>query len=117
MGAAVSFRNVKSPCRCRGSDILKGLCLFSSQRSFTSADGRHDVLDNVDLSGEPLIPEIRSKFEDVPPEPIPLPEYYNNTRKLQDFRSRYQAYWSSTVEKSKTGYSTYPLPLPYICPG
>lgn len=75
------------------------------QPSFTRADGRHDVIENIALSGEPLIPEIRPLFANGPPEPILVPEFYNNTLRLQDFRARYQAYWNSTAKKSKTGKS------------
>lgn len=30
-------------------------------------------------------------------------EYYNNTLNLQDFRTRYQEYWTSTASKTGTG--------------
>lgn len=80
--------------------------------SFTRADGRRDVVENAALSGEPLVPEIQALFANGTPEPIPLPDYYKNTLRLQDFRARYQAYWTSTAEKSATGRPVDAVILP-----
>lgn len=74
-----------------------------SQPPFTRADGMNDVLDNTALSGEPLVPEIQPMFENGVRQPIAVPEYYNNTLRLQDYLARYQEYWSSTADKSGTG--------------
>lgn len=63
----------------------------------------HDVIENTALSGEPLVPQIPSMFANGTPEPIRVPEYYNNTLNLQDFRTRYQEYWTSTASKTGTG--------------
>lgn len=63
----------------------------------------HDVLENIALSGEPLVPQIQPLFEDGAPQPIDVPQYYNNTLHLQDYPARYQAYWASTVESTGTG--------------
>ena len=67
------------------------------------ADGLHDVLESVALSGEPLVPQIRSLFENGAPQPLNIPQYYNNTLHLHDYRARYQAYWDSIAEKTGTG--------------
>ena len=67
------------------------------------ADGLHDVLENVALSGEPMVPQIQSLFENGHPQPISVPQYYNNTLHLQGYRARYQAYWNSTAEQTGTG--------------
>ena len=42
------------------------------------------------------------------PKPTPLPDYYNATRYLQEFRARYQAYWRSTAPQTNTGTRTTP---------
>lgn len=63
----------------------------------------HDVLENTALSGEPLVPQIQSLFANDPLHPIALPDYYNNTLHLEDYRARYQRYWNSTAGKSGTG--------------
>ena len=63
-----------------------------SQSSFTRADGMNDVLENTALSGEPLVPEIQPMFENGARQPIAVPEYYNNTLYMQDYRARYQEY-------------------------
>ena len=63
----------------------------------------NDVLENAALSGEPLVPQIQPMFENGPRQPIAVPEYHNNTLRLQDYRARYQDYWSSTADKSGTG--------------
>ena len=66
----------------------------------------HDVVTNAARSGEPLVPEIRHMFENGPPPAIGVPEYCNNTLKLQEYRARYQTYWNSTAEKTGTGESS-----------
>lgn len=61
------------------------------------------MIENIGLSGEPLVPEIQHLFVNGIPDPLPLPEYFNKTLHLQDFRARYQEYWSSTAEKTGNG--------------
>ena len=85
-----------------------------SQPSFTRADGMNDVLENTALSGEPLVPQIQPMFEDGVRQPITVPGYYNSTLRLQDYRARYQRYWSSTADKSRTGKQELNEVISYI---
>ncbi|PVH87638.1 amidase [Cadophora sp. DSE1049] len=80
--------------------------------SFTQADGLGDVLDNVALSGEPLVPQIAHMFANGRKQPVPLLTFFNSTLHLKNFRARYQAYWSSTVDKTGTGRPVDAVILP-----
>jgi len=73
------------------------------------ADGNTDVFEQIGLSGEPFIPEIRAQFGEKPKTPAPLLEFYKQSLHLKDFRERYQAYWNSTAEKSSSGSLPYVL--------
>ena len=63
--------------------------------SFLEADGAHDVHQQLDLSGEPLIPELRDSFELRPP--MGLLEYQDLTLQGLDYERQYSDYWNSTA--------------------
>jgi hypothetical protein len=54
------------------------------------------VFAQLALSGEPLIPELKSVFGDVLGTPVPLLDFDNSSLLLKDFWSHYQNYWRST---------------------
>jgi amidase len=85
-----------------GTETIKWL-ITCEQPSFTEADGAADVFHNIDLSGEPLIPELQKGFGTGPTEPTPLLDFYKNSLKLKDYRARYNSYWTSTMEQTGTG--------------
>ncbi|KAI9696521.1 MAG: hypothetical protein M1820_008149 [Bogoriella megaspora] len=91
------------PCHSESSRI---------HRSFTEADGGADVFEQLALSGEPLIPELQRGFGNGPEPPLDVLQFYKNTIRLKDFRSRYQAYWSSTAMKTTTGRPVDAVILP-----
>lgn len=72
------------------------------------ADGNADFFEQVGLSGEPFIPQIRPQMGDKPKPPAPLLEFYKQSIHLKDYRNRYQAYWNSTAEKSSSGWCLSP---------
>ena len=67
------------------------------------ADGNADVFEQINLSGEPFIPEIQAQFGEEPKTPAPLLGFYKQYLHLKEFRERYQAYWNSTAKNSQTG--------------
>ncbi|KAI1303986.1 amidase signature domain-containing protein [Xylaria venustula] len=65
--------------------------------AFLYADGAHDVHKQLDLSGEPLIPDLQDSFKLR--EPIDLLEYQDLTLQGLRYEARYSDYWNSTVEE------------------
>ncbi|KAL9112148.1 MAG: hypothetical protein Q9227_003525 [Pyrenula ochraceoflavens] len=63
--------------------------------SFLKADGAHDVHAQLDLSGEPLIPELRDSMALRPP--TGLLEYQGKTLEGLDYENEYSDYWNSTA--------------------
>lgn len=62
--------------------------------SFLKADGRHDIHKQLDLSGEPLIPQTVEKFALT--DPISVTEYHNLTLQGIAYETAYSDYWNST---------------------
>lgn len=62
--------------------------------SFLAADGGHDVDKQINLSGEPLVPQLRNSFELR--DPMPLLEYQDLTLQGKAFCESYSDYWNST---------------------
>lgn len=67
------------------------------QHSFLRADGVQDIHKQLDLSGEPLVPQLREslKLRD----PIPLLAYQDFTIQGRDYEAAYSDYWNSTVNQ------------------
>ncbi|KAK4205074.1 Acetamidase [Triangularia verruculosa] len=63
--------------------------------SFLLADGGHDIHSHLDLSGEPLIPDLEEAFELKPP--MDLLEYQRLTLEGLDYEQAYSDYWNSTA--------------------
>ena len=68
---------------------------MTKQLAFLFADGAHDVHSHLDLSGEPLIPDLQDAFKLRPP--IPLAEYQDLTLEGLDYECAYSDYWNSTA--------------------
>ncbi|KAK1835960.1 Acetamidase [Podospora conica] len=64
--------------------------------SFLQADGAHDIHRNLALSGEPLIPDLRSAFQLKPP--LGLLEIQDLTLQGLDYEAAYSSYWNSTAD-------------------
>ncbi|RYC59146.1 hypothetical protein CHU98_g7066 [Xylaria longipes] len=64
--------------------------------AFLRADGAHDIHDQLDLSGEPLIPDLEENFKLR--DPINLLEYQDLTLQGLQYEAVYSDYWNSTVE-------------------
>ncbi|KAI4268032.1 MAG: hypothetical protein L6R38_007989, partial [Xanthoria sp. 2 TBL-2021] len=62
--------------------------------AFLKADGAHDVHQQLDLSGEPLVPPLRGSFQLR--DPIPLLEYQDLTIQGKTYNEAYYDYWNST---------------------
>ncbi|KAL8940143.1 MAG: hypothetical protein Q9211_002417 [Gyalolechia sp. 1 TL-2023] len=62
--------------------------------AFLEADGAHDVHQQLDLSGEPLVPPLRGSFQLR--DPIPLLEYQDLTIQGKAYNEAYYDYWNST---------------------
>lgn len=58
------------------------------------ADGAHDVHQQLDLSGEPLIPPLRESFKLR--EPMPLLEYQDKTLQGKAYNEAYSDYWNAS---------------------
>jgi amidase len=58
------------------------------------ADGAHDVHSHLDLSGEPLLPDLEKLFTLRPQ--MPLSEYQDLTLQGLECESAYSDYWNST---------------------
>lgn len=61
------------------------------------ADGAHDIHTQLDLSGEPLIPDLENTFKLK--DPINLLEYQDLTLQGLDYESKYSDYWNATAEE------------------
>jgi amidase len=59
------------------------------------ADGAHDVHRQINLSGEPLIPQLRASFQLR--DPINLLEYQDLTLQGRDYSAAYSDYWNATA--------------------
>jgi len=67
---------------------------------FLYADGAHDVQAHISRSGEPIIPNLKSRFGLR--EPMPLLQYQDLTMQGLDFENRYADYWNSTGTEDGT---------------
>ncbi|KAI0106415.1 amidase signature domain-containing protein [Nemania sp. FL0031] len=76
------------PCQVAGRDI---------HLSFLMADGARDIHNQLDISGEPLIPELRETFRLK--EPMSLINYQHLTLQGLQYEAEYSDYWNSTAEK------------------
>ncbi|KAI1146361.1 amidase signature domain-containing protein [Nemania diffusa] len=65
--------------------------------AFLKADGAHDIHTQLDLSGEPLIPDLEKTFQLK--DPISLLEYQDLTLQGLDYESEYTDYWNATAEE------------------
>ncbi|KAE8154450.1 amidase signature domain-containing protein [Aspergillus avenaceus] len=85
--------------------------------SFLTADGGHDIHRQLDLSGEPLIPQLRDPF--CLRDPMSLLEYQALTIEGRDYEAAYSDYWNETsnAEDAYTeainllDYSTVVIPV------
>lgn len=57
----------------------------------------------LELSGEPLIPQLADDFGEGPQQPANVLEFYERTIQLQKYRERYLAYWESTGNETESG--------------
>ncbi|MCJ1377476.1 hypothetical protein MMC17_000571 [Xylographa soralifera] len=64
--------------------------------AFLKADGAHHIHQQLDLSGEPLIPQLRASFQRR--DAIPLLEYQNLTLQGLAYEESYVDYWNSTAD-------------------
>lgn len=80
--------------------------------SFILADGGANVWEQLELSQEPLIPELHEIFDDKPHEPASLFEYQDNALKRRHYLTKYMEYWNSTADKSGTGRTVDAVILP-----
>ncbi|MCJ1410567.1 hypothetical protein MMC19_004653 [Ptychographa xylographoides] len=65
--------------------------------AFLKADGAHHIHQQLDVSGEPLIPQLRASFQLR--DPIPLLEYQDLTLQGLDYEASYSDYWNTTKEQ------------------
>lgn len=90
-------------CATNALQIVKS-CTYSEQPPISRGDGMPDVVENINLSGEPFVPEIAKMFPGGKAKPsIPLLDFENATLSLKTFRSDYHKYWESTAEHTGTG--------------
>ncbi|KAL8885963.1 MAG: hypothetical protein Q9215_006264 [Flavoplaca cf. flavocitrina] len=64
--------------------------------AFMRADGAHDVHRQLDLSGEPLIPQLQESFKLH--EPMPLLEYQDKTLQGKAYNEAYSDYWNASSD-------------------
>ncbi|KAK3371231.1 amidase signature domain-containing protein [Lasiosphaeria ovina] len=65
--------------------------------SFLFADGAHDIHSHLDLSGEPLIPDLQEAFKLR--QPMDLLKYQSLTLEGLEYEAAYSDYWNSTAER------------------
>ncbi|KAI1327595.1 amidase signature domain-containing protein [Xylariaceae sp. FL0255] len=65
--------------------------------AFLKADGAHDIHDQLNLSGEPLIPDLRESFQLK--SPMNLLKYQDLTLKGLQYEADYSDYWNSTADE------------------
>ncbi|KAI9888341.1 MAG: hypothetical protein M1814_000572 [Vezdaea aestivalis] len=65
--------------------------------SFLKADGAHDIHTQLDLSGEPLIPQLEKTFKLR--EPDPLLTYQSHTLEGRAYELQYSDYWNTTGDE------------------
>lgn len=71
------------------------------------ADGAHDISRQLDLSGEPLIPDLREAFRRR--DPIGLLDYQDLTLEGLEYEMAYSDYWNSTaLDDGKLSFSARP---------
>ncbi|RMJ11864.1 hypothetical protein CDV36_008521 [Fusarium kuroshium] len=64
--------------------------------AFLMADGAHDIHQQLNMSGEPLIPDLRRPFQRRPP--MGLLEYQDLTLQGLTYEREYSDYWHSTAD-------------------
>lgn len=64
------------------------------------ADGGYDIHQQLDLSGEPLIPDLQATFKLTGP--LPVPVYQRLTVEGRDYEASYSDYWNSTSDSDGT---------------
>lgn len=71
-----------------------------TQLEILKADGAHDIHKQLDLSGEPLIPELQ-KLQDIFQlrDPTPMLEFQDLTIQGRDYCAAYSDYWNSTADE------------------
>jgi hypothetical protein len=70
-------------------------------KSIINADGVPNIVYNINLSGEPYVPEVADRSWGCPP--ISLHAYENITVQLEQYRLAYNSYWESTEKSTDTG--------------
>ncbi|KAJ2992004.1 hypothetical protein NUW58_g2320 [Xylaria curta] len=65
--------------------------------AFLKADGAYDIHSQLNLSGEPLIPDLRKSFKLR--EPMNLLKYQDLTLQGLKYEADYSDYWNSTAEQ------------------
>ena len=65
--------------------------------SFLKADGAHDIHEQLDLSGEPLIPDLAKTFQLK--EPMGLLDYQRKTLDGLEYERLYSDYWNRTADE------------------
>ena len=63
--------------------------------SFLKADGAHDIHSHLNLSGEPLIPDLRETFKLK--KPMGLLDYQENTLEGLSYEAAYSDYWNQSA--------------------
>ena len=79
------------------------------------ASGDDFILSQLNLSGEPIIPELQNEIGNPARPPLPLPAYYNLSLALARYRELYQAYWTNQSETIKSIDSGCMLLWPENC--
>ncbi|KAL8879539.1 MAG: hypothetical protein Q9192_008213 [Flavoplaca navasiana] len=80
------------------------------------ADGAHDVHQQLNLSGEPLIPQLRESFKLR--EPMPLLEYQDKTLQGKAYNEAYSDYWNTSSNDDAVDAILMPVaPHAAVIPG
>jgi len=74
------------------------------------ADGGYDMNQQLNLSGEPLIPDLKNDF--TLKDPMSLLKYQQLTVEGRDYEASYSDYWNSTGKQD--GESISVLELEYF---
>ncbi|KPM34291.1 Acetamidase [Neonectria ditissima] len=85
------------------------------QGELTGASGGYDVFENLALSGEPLVRELREDYpEGKPKPPLNAIEVEKAVTQLRNYRQEYHKRWMATANTTKTGRPVDALILPVL---
>ncbi|KAL9625230.1 MAG: hypothetical protein Q9160_000632 [Pyrenula sp. 1 TL-2023] len=87
--------------------------MFAQRKNkFMASDGRANIWEQLNLSGEPPVKELEKELGNGPKSPMTLLEYQALGLEREKYRQSYREYWNSTITMTGTGRSVDALIMP-----